>query len=175
VGDELYWSVSLLVLVTEAGLPAPPAGAQPQRWVFDSGKEGEAACWRCDLEDAALDPAARRLAPLTVLPGHGPAQTRPTRDADIWLLSNIPALRDRPHRLELRSGIAFQDIPNRRTPQTLPPPLIGMRAFRRARLRVDIDFARAQVSLWTPGPWYRGCGLFLRRALSGFGTVPPPW
>jgi hypothetical protein len=173
--DTSYWSVSLEVLITDPGLASPPPGARPQRWIFDTGKEGEASCWRCDLEDAGLDTSIGRRAPITSAPAHGPTRTLPTRAADLWLLSNIPALRGRPYRIALPTGIAFQDIPNRRTPQTVVPPLIGMQAFLHAQLRVQIDFPRRRVSIWTPGPWYSGCALFVRRALSGFATLPPPW
>ena len=59
---ERHLSVSLMVLVTEPGLPSPPVDARPQWWLFDTGKEGEALCWRCDLEAGMAKLLAARVA-----------------------------------------------------------------------------------------------------------------
>jgi hypothetical protein len=75
----------------------------------------------------------------------------PSRDADLWLVSNIPSLQGQPWHLELLQGIPFNDV------TTLPDPhfnrpLVGMTALRRARLRVELDFASDTLSVWTPDP-----------------------
>jgi hypothetical protein len=174
-GEEVeLWSVALEVTVTEPGAPRPPATTSPQRWIFDTGKDGDAACWRCDLEEAGLNPDLRQLEPVVSRGVSGPPQRLPTRNAALWLWSNIPAVRETPLRLELKRGIAFEDRPDRRSAGSIPPR-VGMAAFRRAQLHVCVDLARATVSIWTPGSWRQSCGLFVRRALSGFATIPPPW
>ncbi len=93
--------------------------------------------------------------PLTALQFHErrtyDRQLVPSREADLWLVSNIPSLSGQPHRLELVQGIPFQDITTLPDPH-FQRPLIGMRAFRRARLRVELDFDAAVVSIWTPDP-----------------------
>lgn len=84
-------------------------------------------------------------------------------------MSNIPSLRSAPLRLPLYRGLPFYDrTPHR--PESVYP-LLGIRALRRARLRVEIDFGELTLSVWTPGPWYQGLGRWLRRLLNGFRTA----
>ena len=73
----------------------------------------------------------------------------PVRDADLWLVSNIPALQPTPYRITLHRGLPFHDVPTVPDPQ-FQRPLIGIRALRSARLRVEIDFDADTVSVWTP-------------------------
>jgi hypothetical protein len=70
----------------------------------------------------------------------------------------------------LRPGLPFYDRSPRRTTDLYP--LLGMGALHRARLRVQINFAAETLSVWTPGPWYRGVSLFLRRSPGRFATLP---
>jgi hypothetical protein len=149
---QTQWSVRLPVLLTDTGLPSPPPGLPIQEWVFDTGNTGDGFCWRYHLEVAGLDPDVRRAA-LQVrlrLSGSNPIQV-PVREADIWLVSNIPSMQGKPFRFSLKRGIPFVDLSKRPDPQ-YDRPLIGMRALRRAGLRVELDFAGDTVSVWTPGP-----------------------
>jgi hypothetical protein len=66
-----------------------------------------------------------------------------------WLVSNLPALQPTPYRITLHRGLPFHDVPTLPDPQ-LQRPLIGIRALRSARLRVEIDFDADTVSVWTP-------------------------
>ncbi|HEY7428447.1 MAG TPA: hypothetical protein VH682_29715 [Gemmataceae bacterium] len=75
----------------------------------------------------------------------------PVRDADLWLVSNIPTLSPMPYRLSLHRGLPFHDVPTLPDPQ-FQRPLIGIRALKSAGLRVEIDFAKGTVSVWTPDP-----------------------
>jgi len=145
-----YWSIRLPVIVTDVGLPAPPANAQAQDWTLDTGNTGAAFAWRQHLIDAGLDPDVGRVGTMGITSSlGGTKQFVPIREADLWLVSNIPALAAHPFRIELFPGIPFRDVPTLPDPQ-LQRPLIGMRALRRARLRIELDFAGDTVSIWTP-------------------------
>jgi hypothetical protein len=147
---QQHWSVVLPVLVTEEGLPAPPAHASPQDWVFDTGNRGEAFAWRQHLLDADLDPDVRRdLGVVTVTSAFGSKAQLPIRLVDLWLVSNLPTFQGQPWRLELDPGLPFRDV------ATLPDPnfhrpLIGLRALRRAGLLVEVNCRQDTVSVWTP-------------------------
>ena len=168
------WSVSLPVLLTDPGSPTPLPDAPAQRWVFDTAYTGEAFAWRHHLQTAGLDPDAERAGSVRHGSALGTSHLLSIRAADLWLVSNIPALRGKFLRIELDPGIAFRDVPQRPDPE-FHRPLIGLRALHRAGVRLQIDFARATVSLWTPGPWHQRLSLIVRRVLSGYATVPPPW
>jgi hypothetical protein len=144
-----YWSVVFPVLVTESGLNAPPSGT-PQQWVCDTGNNGEAFAWRRHLEAAGLDPDVRQSfrQVRAVVPG-GRQLILPVREADLWLVSNVAAYQGAPHPLRLDRGVSFIDLPTIPDPN-LNRPLIGMRALRRARLRVELDFGAGAVSVWVP-------------------------
>ena len=145
-----FWSVRLAVIVSESGLLAPPSNAQPQEWALDTGNTGDAFAWRHHLIAAGLDPDISRAGSRGVTSAMGgPKQILPIRSADLWLVSNLPALAASPYKIELDPGIPFRDVPTLPDPQ-LQRPLIGMRALRRARLRVELDFASDTVSIWTP-------------------------
>ncbi len=73
----------------------------------------------------------------------------PVRDADLWLVSNFPALRATHYRIVLHRGLPFHDVPTRLDPE-FQRPLIGIRALRAAGLNVEIDFANDTISVWTP-------------------------
>jgi hypothetical protein len=174
LGARPRWSVSLPVVPTEAGLETPPARVRPQRWVLDTAFSGEALSWRHHLEEAGLNPDESLSGPVPFAGALGGGEDLPIREADVWLFSNVPGLRDRPLRLELSEGIAFPNVarlPDRRAPR----PLIGMRALRRAGLRVVIDFATDTVSVWTPGPWYRNVFSVVRRTLWPRSAIPVRW
>lgn len=171
-GRRQYWSVSLPITLGECDSPAPPT-ARVQRWVFDSGQEGEAKCLRSDLEAAGLDLAVGQLSALQLSTATGERVVLPAREADLWLFSNVPCLQRSPFRLRLDRGIAYQDV-QRSHPEKMPR-LIGMQVFRRARLQIRLDFAHSHFSVWTPGTLAADCAVFCRRALSGFSTVPISW
>ena len=149
---QTHWTVVLPVFVSEPGLPAPPANAPLQHWAVDTGHRGAAFAWRRHLTDAGLDPNVRRFPPglniTTALGGRTPV---PVRLAHLWLVSNVPALAGAVCRMELDPGIAFNDVPALPDPN-FNRPLIGLRPLRRARLRVEMDFDAATVSVWTPDP-----------------------
>lgn len=168
------WSVSWPVLLTEPGSPPSLPAARAQRWVFDSAFTGEAFAWRYHLQAGGLDPDIGPAESVRYGSAFGTRELLAVRQADLWLVNNIPALRTRFFRLELFPGIAFRDVRQRPDPE-FHRPLIGLRALHRAGVLLQIDLARATVSLWTPGPWYQNLFLFLRRARSGFSTLPPPW
>ncbi len=64
----------------------------------------------------------------------GAVQTFPVRQADLWLFSNVRALRGRPFCLELaRGGVAYRNVRFLSDPEK-NCPLIGMRAFKASSL-----------------------------------------
>lgn len=148
----LTYSADLLpVWLTDPGLAAPLPNSPLQEWVLDTGNTGEGFAWRHHLLQAGLDPDVHRL------PGHirigGATIQQPPRaslrEADLWLASSLPALHSKPFRIRLERGLPFLDLPARPDP-LFHRPLIGMRALRRAGLRMEIDFAADVVSVWTP-------------------------
>ncbi len=161
-------------VVTNPGLPGPPAGAPSRWWKFDSACTLDASAWQFHIERAGLDPFdADRLDPLrvTIRTANDAVESLPIRRATVWLVSNIPALRRTPYRIALDSGLPFYDRSPRRTTHLYP--LLGMGAFRRARLKVKLDFDAGTLSVWTPGPWYKSVSRFVRRLPGGFATIPP--
>jgi hypothetical protein len=99
------------VIPAEPGLPAPPPAVQPQEWVLDTGNTGEAFAWRQHLTAAGLDPDTGRAGILAITSSlGGKKQFVPIRQADLWLVSNIPALANSPYRLEAFPGIPFRDV-----------------------------------------------------------------
>jgi hypothetical protein len=168
------WSVSLPVLPAAPGPQAPPSGLPPQRWLLDTACTGEGLAWRPHLQSAGLNPAIRRASPIRIRTAGGQLQQVPVRKAALWLFSNIPALSKQPFRLALSPGIPFVDRDFSGDPE-LYSPVIGLQALLRAGLRVQIDFAKQMLSVWTPGPWPQSFSLALRRVLSGYSTVPMPW
>jgi hypothetical protein len=146
-----YWTVVLPMLVTEPTLLTPPLVAGVQDWVLDSGNRGEAFAWRHHLIQASLDPDQARMPQAMIIRTVGGRFTGPVRDADLWLVSNLPALQPTPYRITLHRGLPFHDVPTVPDPQ-FQRPLVGIRALRSARLRVEIDFEHDTVSVWTPDP-----------------------
>jgi hypothetical protein len=177
----LALSALLPAILTEWDAPGPPRGVPPRWWKFDSGCAPDASAWRFHLESAGLDPSApARLDPelLSIRAANDAVESLPIRKATVWLVSNIPALRDTPYPLHLSPGLSFYDRAPRRTADLYP--LLGMRAFHRARLKVKLDFDAGTVSVWTPGSWSGAATQFLRRLPRGFITLPPdqlsaPW
>jgi hypothetical protein len=104
----------------------------------------------------------------------GGPQEFPLRSATLWLVSNLPALRESPYRIDLGRGIAFRDVGFLPDPES-NCPLLGMRALEMAGLKVMMDFDTRTVSLWVPGSWYPSAWLSARRVSSGFATVPIAW
>lgn len=145
-----YWAVSLPGHLTEVGLSAPQVGAPILEWFLDTGHGAEAFAWRHHLALAGLD-HRRRLAPggVVLTSAMGGRILAPIREADLWLVSNVAAYRNRPVRLPLERGLPFRDVPVLPDPH-YHRPLIGMRALRRAGLRVELDFVADVVSVWTP-------------------------
>jgi hypothetical protein len=143
------WTVVLPVILTEPTLLALPAVAGVQEWVLDTGNRGEAFAWRHHLVQAGLDPDQGRMPQSMIIRTVAGRLTVPVRDADLWLVSNLTALRPNPFRISLHRGLPFHDVPTLPDPQ-LQRPLIGIRALRTAGLRLEIDFAADTVSVWTP-------------------------
>jgi hypothetical protein len=149
---RLDWSVVLPVFVSDKGVAGPPPNAQSQLWVVDTAHRGAAFAWRQHLIDAGLDPDVLRLASaMSITTALGGRTLVSVRLADLWLVSNVPSLQGATWRIELDPGIPFNDV------TTLPDPhfnrpLIGLRALRRAQLRVEVDCQADTVSFWTPDP-----------------------
>jgi hypothetical protein len=126
------------------------------------------------LEEAGLDPDALSNGFTYLTPVGGARQAFPLRSANLWLVSNIPALRGTPYLIELDDGVAFRDVRFLPNPES-NRPLLGMRALDGAGLKFVLDFAGRTLSVLVPGPWYRKAWLFLRRIPSGFSTPPVDW
>lgn len=145
-------AITLPILISDQGAVAPSSSAQ-KLWAFDSGMSGDAFCWRFHLEQAGLDPDEDRLYRLvnvtTAVHFDRPVQL-PVRRADIWLVSNIDSFQAAPHKLELAQGIVFRDELPPLFSMTEPRAFVGLRALRRAHLRLEVDFAARVVSVWTP-------------------------
>ena len=147
-----YWSVVLPVIVTEANVAAPGIGAVVQDWVLDSANSGEAFAWRYHLLAAGLDPSLNRYpTPITVTSALGSKLLVPIRLSKLWLVSNLPSFQGSPFPMALERGIAFRDVPALPDPY-FHRPLLGIRALRKAGLRVEIDFGKDTLSVWTPDP-----------------------
>jgi len=143
------WTIVLPIALTEPMLMNPPSVTSATEWALDTGNRGEAFAWRHHLIQAGLDPDQGRMPlPITIRTVAG-RLTVPVRDADLWLVSNIPALRLIPYRMVLHRGLPFRDVPSRPDPH-FQRPLIGIRALRAAGLKVEIDFANDTISVWTP-------------------------
>jgi len=146
-------AVALPVLIAEPGLDAPPDNTPVQAWALDTGMSGDAFCWRFHLEQAGLDPDSRRfhrLARVTTAVHLDRPVMLHIRKADIWLVSNLDSLRGTPYRIELAQGIVFRDeLPPLYTTSE-PRSFLGLRALRRARLRLEFDLAAGWLSVWTP-------------------------
>ncbi len=120
------------------------------------------------------DPDTRRAGPTFLTPLGDVPQEFPVRRADLWLVSNIPALRDTPYRIKLARGIAFRNVPSLPNPES-NCPLLGMWALERAGLKVLMDFASDTVSVWVRAAWCRAAWLGVRRLVSGRATTPAPY
>jgi len=59
---------------------------------------------------AGIDPDQNRLpSPVSITTAIGGKTTVPVRRADLWLVSNLPAFANTPHRMALQRGLPFQD------------------------------------------------------------------
>jgi hypothetical protein len=142
-----YWTLVLPIIIAEPTLTMPPA-ANAQEWMLDTGNRGEAFAWRHHLTQAGIDPDQGRLPkPISIRTVMG-SMTVPVRDVDLWLVSNLPNAPD-PYRIVLHRGLPFHDTPAIPDPH-FQRPLIGIRAMRAAGLRLEIDFLRDTLSVWTP-------------------------
>jgi hypothetical protein len=145
------WSIVLPVVLAEPMLLSPPPGAPVIDWVVDTGNRGEAFAWRHHLIQAGLDPDQGRMPLPMMIRTVAGRLTVPVRDTDLWLVSNLQAVRPAYFRMVLRRGLPFLDVPTRPDPE-FQRPLIGVRALRAAGLRLEIDFASDTISVWTPDP-----------------------
>jgi hypothetical protein len=146
-----YWTVVLPVILAHPNLPTPPPVVGVQEWALDTGDRGEGFAWRHHLLQAGLDPDQWRLPQPMMIRTMAGRLIVPVRDTDLWIVSNIPALRPTPYRIPLHRGLPFHDVPTLPDPQ-FQRPLIGIRALRSAGLRVEIDFGKDHLSVWTPDP-----------------------
>jgi hypothetical protein len=144
------WTIVLPILLTEANLLAPPAGLIPQEWALDTANRGEGYAWRHHLVQAGLDPAQHRLpSPVAITAVVGGKTTVPSRQADLWLVSNLGASAPPPYRIALqRAAVSGRGC----DPRSAVPPPSDRRARPPAGLRVEIDFAADTISVWTPDP-----------------------
>ena len=147
---KVHWSVVLPVFVTNPSLRTPPLSAQVQQWVLDTGNRSAAFTWRRHLLDAGLDPdVLRHPGTVNVTNSVGGKTAVVIRQADLWLVSNLPTFKGTAWRMRLYPGILFHNVTGLPDPQ-FHRPLIGLEALRGAGLRVEIDFAADVVSVWTP-------------------------
>lgn len=145
------WTIVLPIVLTEPMQLNPPSVTSAADWMLDTGTRGEAFAWRHHLVQAGLDPDQDRMPlPMMIRTVSGQIIV-PVRDADLWLVSNIPAFHSTPYRMVLHRGLPFRDVPTRPDP-IFQRPLIGIRALRAAGLKLEIDFANDTVSVWTPDP-----------------------
>jgi hypothetical protein len=149
---QTHWSVVLPVLLTDPGLVAPPSNAPIQYWAVDTAHRGTAFAWRRHLIDGGLDPDVLHLGrTMSITTALGGKSIVPVRLAHLWLVSNVPSLQGATWRIDVDPGIPFNNVTNLPDPH-FNRPLIGLRALRRARLRVEVDCASDTVSVWTPDP-----------------------
>jgi hypothetical protein len=146
-----YWTIVLPAMMAEPSALVPPPLSSIQYWVLDTGNRGEAFAWRHHLLQSGIDPDRRRLPQPMLIRTVTGKKSVPVRDVDLWLISNLPGQTPQPHRIVLHRGLPFQDSASIPDPQ-YQRPLIGIRAMRSAGLRVEIDFARDMISVWTPDP-----------------------
>jgi hypothetical protein len=146
-----YWSVVVPIILSEPGLTAPLSSVNVEDWVLDTGNRSDAFAWRQHLMQAGLDPDQNRKPQTLSVRTVSGRLIVPVREAELWLVSNIPALQGNPYRITLQRGLAFHDLQRLPDPE-FERPLIGLRALRMARVRVEIDFAGDTVSVWTPDP-----------------------
>lgn len=144
-----YWTIVVPVVLTEPTMLIPPPITGVQDWLLDTGNRGEAFAWRHHLVQAGLDPDKGRMPQPMIIRTHAGRLLAPVRDADLWLISNIPNSSLSPYRITLHRGLPFHDVPTLPDPQ-FERPLIGIRAMRSAGLRVELDFGKDTVSIWTP-------------------------
>lgn len=67
----------------------------------------------------------------------------------LWLVSNVPSVKEPQFLIDLNPGLPFLDTERLPDPE-FHRPSVGLRALRRAGLKIEIDFARDTVSVWTP-------------------------
>jgi hypothetical protein len=166
------WSVSLPIIAADPDrLAGPTIGSGPwPRWVFDSGYSGEAFGYRSHLEEVNLSPSRFLIEPRSLRPAFGRSVAFPTRRLVLWLISNIPGENQHPYRIELNPGFSFHNTPA--PDPRYDRPLIGINALLRAHLRVQLDFAKETISVWTPAPWHRALQSYARWAVTGLQTLP---
>jgi hypothetical protein len=172
-GPQRLLAAALPVLLSDPD-QGSPGTSRPQRWAIDTRFTAEAYAWRSHLVEAGLDPNEWHNGSQSLTPLGSRPQMLPLRLANLWLVSNIPHLRQTPWLLPLAQGIAFRNQRSIPDPDTTCP-LLGMRALHGAGLRLTIDFRRETVSVWTPGSLVHGLGRFVRRLPAGFAVVPPGW
>jgi hypothetical protein len=143
-----HWAVRIPIIPTLAGdQPAPHA--QAQEWNLDTGFSGEAFGWRHHLEAAGLDPDVEQGDPLSLRwSTTGSRILFPVREADLWLVSNVPGVP--PFCLPLDGGIAFRDQRVRTPDPEFHKALVGMRILRRVRFSIMIDCDASTVSISVP-------------------------
>jgi hypothetical protein len=172
-GLQRLVAVSLPLHISEKGR-RPPPGRRPQRWAVDTRFTAEAFAWRSHLLEAGLNPSEDLNGTQSLAPLGSPPQLFPLRNADLWLVSNIPHLQQTPWPLPVLQGIAFPEQRSVPDPD-VNCPLLGMRALHAAGLRLAIDFRRETVSVWTPGSPLHAFGRFVRRLPAAFAVAPPAW
>ena len=144
-----HWTIVVPIMLAEAHFLAPPAHTRSEDWVLDTGTRGDAFAWRHHLIQAGLDPSLLRSShPVGIRTVAGIIHV-PTRDAALWLVSNLPGQALPPYHIDLPRGLPFMDTPALPDPY-YQRPLVGIRALRRAGLRIEIDFAHDTISVWTP-------------------------
>ena len=154
-------------------LPSRAALERPFRWKWDTACVRDGFAYRSQFLAAGLNPRAGYFGETTISTVLGNRQTCFFRATDLWLVSNIPALRPTPVRMTAFPGIVVH--------QSLQPapelrfPLIGPSLLRRAGLCVLTDFAAGTVSVWVPAPWPRSVAHTICRFFSFPRTAPIRW
>jgi hypothetical protein len=162
-------AVLIPVIPTEPDYPPPSATTRPFRWRLDTGCTSDGFISRSDLIEAGLNPNRPLLPSRPIRTTSGEVVSTGQRSLDLWLVSNIPALRDTPFRIGTNPGLHVSTA----TRQVFSHfPILGMRALRRAGLKILLDYRRATASVWVPATAFQTWTHWAGRVLPHFRPVP---
>jgi len=158
---EVGQAINLPIIPTDPGR-APPTGIRPFQWRFDSACTSDGFAQPPELLESGLSTSQDVNPDLPLRTASGQIVSQVRRPLDLWLVSNIPALMARPFLIPTGQGIHVGA--NMRVPMA-HFPVIGVRALRRAGVRVLSDFQRNTVSVWIPSSMAQTAFHRLGRAL----------
>jgi hypothetical protein len=165
-------AVVIPIIPTAANRKPPKVDIRPFRWRFDSGCTSDGLIWRSDLLEAGLNPNRPLVASSALRTPSGEVLSSERRKLDLWLVSNIPALRATPFRIRTSPGVHVASVHG---PMTGHFPILGMSALRRAGLKILLDYRRATASVWVPATVLQTWTHWAGRVLPHFRPVPIRW